>query len=138
MRQATEKRAQEDSEEAARAFAEGLVEAFGNAVNAVVLYGSVAAESAGEGSDVDVLVLTEADHPDRSDVIDLADSVDFSTGYESYVVPLVMSSGKLQGLYRQGFPVARAILSEGVSIYDDGTFKRIREASFAAGGRNAN
>jgi len=123
-------------ESAAREFSDRLVERFPKQVHSVVLYGSVARGTANDDSDIDVLVLRDDGLPGREQMVEISDSIDYNN-YETRLIVTGMSATKLQGLWRQRFPIAEAILAEGVALYDDGTFQRIRETPAGSGGRDA-
>lgn len=129
----TDTRMQTLYEHAAREFARRLTERFGSSVHSVVLYGSVARGAAGEDSDIDVLVLRGNGTPDRDEMIDISESIDFDNKYRTFLVATGMTVERLEELARGGFPIARAILTEGLALYDDGTFERIRKNSAGAG-----
>jgi predicted nucleotidyltransferase len=99
----------------------------GEAVHSVVLYGSVATRTAGEDSDIDVLVLSENGEAIRNELVDISETLDFENNYDTFVIATCFTPERLNELIRGEFPVARHILTEGVVLYDDGTFERIRK-----------
>ena len=113
-------------EETARRFAERVREAFPSSVHAVVLYGSVARGTAGPGSDIDVLVLTSDGSPGRNELVNISESLDFENKYRTFLIAMPFTPDKLEELERGQFPIADAIIREGLVLYDDGTFERIR------------
>ena len=117
----------------ANAFAEQAREQLGEAVHAVVLYGSVAQRTAEENSDIDVLVLTENGEAVRGELVDISESIDFDNNYDTFVIATCLTPERLRELARGEFPIARHILREGVVLYDDGTFERIRKDAVAVG-----
>jgi hypothetical protein len=119
-------------EDAAQKFAERIQESFGDAIHAVVLYGSVARKDAERNSDIDVMVLTDNGRPTRDDLVDISEAIDFENTYRTFVIATSFTPLRLRELARGGFPIASSILSEGVALYDDGTFERIRK-TIAAG-----
>jgi predicted nucleotidyltransferase len=137
MSTVTRSELQELYERAAREFSRRLLERFGKSVHAVVLYGSVARGAADEDSDIDVLVLSSDGAPDRDQMIEISESIDFENGYRTFLIATGMTPGKLTDLSRGGFPIAQAIFTEGVALYDDGTFERIRENSVGEGRQDA-
>jgi predicted nucleotidyltransferase len=116
-----------------REFAKRLTERYGGDVRSIVLYGSVARGQATEASDIDVLVLRNDTSPDRDQMIEISEAIDFENGYKTFVLATSMTALKLQELLRGEFPIARHVLAEGVVLYDDGTFEGIRREAPTAG-----
>ena len=117
----------------ANAFAERARQQLGEAVHAVVLYGSVARRTAEEDSDIDVLVLSENGEAVRDELVDISESLDFDNNYDTFVIATCLTPERLRELARGEFPIARHILGEGVVLYDDGTFERVRKGAVAVG-----
>jgi len=120
-------------EETAREFARRVRERFPREVHSIVLYGSVARGTATEDSDVDVLVLTSNARPARYELVEVSESLDFENNYHTFLITTAFAPERLEELVRGGFPIAEAILTEGVVLYDDGTFERIRKDAVGAG-----
>ena len=120
-------------EETARKFSEQLRDHFPADVHSVVLYGSVARKSAGKDSDIDVLVLTADGRPARDELVEISESLDFENGFRTFLIATAFTPERLKELARGDFPIADAILREGVVLYDDGTFERIRKDAAGAG-----
>ncbi len=120
-------------EETARRFAERLRDRFPADVHSVVLYGSVARKTAGEQSDIDVLVLTADGRPARDELVEISESLDFENGFRTFLIATAFTPERLTELSSGDFPIAEAILREGIVLYDDGTFERIRKDAAGAG-----
>jgi len=120
-------------EETARQFAKRLRERFPGSVHAVVLYGSVARKAAGKDSDIDVMVLTSNGRPARDELVEVSESLDFENNYHTFLIATPFTCHMLQQLASGGFPIAEAIFREGIVLYDDGTFERIRQNAVGAG-----
>jgi predicted nucleotidyltransferase len=120
----------------ANAFAGRARQQLGDAVHSVVLYGSVARDTAEEDSDIDVLVLSDNGEAVRHELVDISESLDFENNYDTFLVATCFTPERLRELARGEFPIARHILREGVVLYDDGTFERIRKDAVAVGGGN--
>jgi predicted nucleotidyltransferase len=119
---------------AAREFAARLWKRYPETVHSIVLYGSVARNTAGANSDIDVMVLTKNGRPTRDELVELSESVDFENRYDTFVVATRFTPDRLRDLATGGFPIAEAIFNEGRVLYDDGTFERLRhDASKARG-----
>jgi len=117
----------------ANAFAERARRQLGEAVHSVVLYGSVARKTAEQDSDIDVLVLSENGEAVRNELVDISESLDFENNYDTFVIATCFTPERLRELARGEFPIARHILGEGVVLFDDGTFERIRKDAVAVG-----
>ena len=76
----------------ANAFAERARQQLGEAVHAVVLYGSVARRTAEEDSDIDVLVLSENGEAVRAELVDISESLDFDNNYDTFVIADAVAS----------------------------------------------
>ena len=120
-------------EETARRFAQRVRDRFAAGVHSVILYGSVARKSAGEDSDIDVLVLTADGGLARDDLVHISESLDFENGFRTFLIATAFTPERLMELTSGDFPIAEAILREGVVLYDDGTFERIRKNAAGAG-----
>ncbi len=120
-------------EETARKLAERLRERFPGSVHAVVLYGSVARKTAGKDSDIDVLVLTSNGRPARDELVEVSESLDFENSYHTFLIATAFTPQRLQQLASGGFPIAETLFREGIVLYDDGTFERIRKNAVGAG-----
>ncbi len=108
-------------------FARRILQRYRDEIHSIVLYGSVARGAAGEDSDVDILVLRKNGHPDRDELIEVGDAIDFENKYRTFVSAKTMSAERLVELARGRFPIAGHVLEEGEILYDDGTFERIRQ-----------
>ncbi len=128
---------QELFERTARRFADELRDRFPDAIRAIVLYGSVARGRAHANSDIDVLVLRQNGRPSRDELAEISESIDFENGFKTFLIATALTRERLEALREGGFPIAEAILSEGMVLYDDGTFERIRANTSGVGGRDA-
>ncbi len=117
----------------ARKFSARAQAALGDELSSVVLYGSVARRTAGPNSDIDVLVLTRRDGRVRERLVEIAEGLDFENRYETFVIPASMTPEHLERLAAGGFPFGASVVREGVVLYDDGTFERIREGAVKVG-----
>ena len=59
----------------------------------------------------------------REKVSDIAYEIDF----ETFIMPIHFTRDEFEHRIKVGLPFISSILKEGVILYDDGTFKRIRE-----------
>ena|SRR3990172_10897367 len=120
-------------ERAAREFAKRVLEDFGDQIRSVILYGSVARRTAGENSDIDVLVLRSNGRPDRDEMIRISEAIDFENNFRTFLIATGMTPQRLEELSCGGFPIASAIFRESEVLYDDGTFERLREKALGEG-----
>ena len=101
--------------------------ALGDRIDSVVLYGSVARNETGPDSDIDVLVVS----PDSKSVSGILSKISAEHAYETRSAFLLsdvfLDRHDLIELQRVGSPFIRNILTDGVVLYDNGTFQRIRE-----------
>ena len=109
----------------AREFARRLLERFDGNVHSVILYGSVARGTSHKDSDIDLVVLRSDGRPDRDEMVEISEAIDFDNNFQTFIIATGMTPHRLAELARGGFPIASAILEEGVVLYDDGTFQRI-------------
>lgn len=117
----------------AQEFAGRVRQRFGDAVHSIVLYGSVAKKTASEDSDIDILVLTEDGESLRGELADISECLDFENNYVTFLIATCFTPERLRELARGGFPIGHHILTEGVVLYDDGTFERIRKNALTVG-----
>lgn len=116
---------------AAEEFAQRVVSALHGSVNTIVLFGSVARRRATRESDVDLLIVTPYKNRIRKMVADIEEDVDSRNDYDTFLISLYFTPEEVQLLARSGSPLIANILQEGVVLYDDGFFTRLREEVFA-------
>jgi predicted nucleotidyltransferase len=117
-------------EASARRFTAVLTERLGQALHAVVLYGSVARGEARGDSDVDLLVVT--DPPPVLNLIDeVAYDIDFAAQFTTFLTPIELSPGQMRDWLKRGDPFLERVLEEGKVLYDDGVIKDIRDRILA-------
>lgn len=115
---------------AARELTAQLVHELGDQLHAVVVYGSVARGQAGSESDIDLLVVVSPDPTLRARASRIRYQVDLK--YETLTTLLYRTPQQLSEALHTGSEFVRTILSEGVALYDDGTFRRLRAQALAA------
>lgn len=104
----------------------------GDRIHLIILYGSVARGEATKDSDIDVLVVSR-DKEVEEKISDVGYEVDFENNFETFITPIYLTTDELEHRVKVGSPFILEILKEGVILYDDGTFKRIREKMFRTG-----
>jgi len=92
----------------------------------IVVYGSVAKGEAREDGDIDVPVVG-MDKEIRSKVSEIGYDVDYENGFETFITLIYFTSQDLEYRGMVGSPFIHEVLRGGVAVYDDGTFKRIRQ-----------
>lgn len=107
-----------------------LVHELGDQLCAVVIYGSVARGEADSQSDIDLLLIGPAEPPFRDRVSYLRYQVDLH--YETLTTLLHRTPQQVSEALQAGSDFIRAILAEGVALYDDGTFRELRDHALRA------
>ncbi|MBI4499211.1 MAG: nucleotidyltransferase domain-containing protein [Chloroflexi bacterium] len=116
----------------AKAFAERVLGELDGAIQAVVLYGSVARGEATPESDVDLFIVTPQPQGIWSAVGDIAHNISAQHGYRPSLVPYAVDVRHIEDLVRLGSPYLRDVLNEGRILYDDGTFAKLRQEILSA------
>ena len=119
--------------EAADEFARRVAAELGDAVDSVVLYGSVARGDARAESDIDLLVIAPERGAVKETVFGIADELTAQSGYANLIEEFCYGRDHFQEMRRIGSPFILNVLSEGVALYDNGTFKAARERLLANG-----
>lgn len=112
-------------------FRDRVVKELGNRINAIILYGSVARGEAGEESDIDVLIVGR-DKEVRSKVSEISYEIDYENSFETFITPVYYTKEEIEHRIRVRSPFILEVLKDGVVLYDDGTFKGIREKVLGA------
>lgn len=95
-------------------FAEDVVDALGDRVSEVKLFGSYARGDELFGSDIDVLiVLEDRKEGDQAEILDIAS--DYFWSHDVFFSPKVISSDELEGY--SGFSFFQEIEDEGVTVF---------------------
>ena len=111
-----------------------LLAAFPDDIQAIVLYGSVARGDANEHSDIDLLVITPADHETQN----LIDGIAYDVSWEWDNIALV----QLMMMPEDGFETEAItyrsyfgsdIMEQGVVLHDDGAYQRICDEANGVG-----
>ena len=111
--------------DAANAFALEVRAEFGDRVDSIVLYGSVARGDIHQDSDVDILVIGQdlADHRKRVEKIADAQSVMDDDDF-IWLQAMTYDRDRFLRLYRIHSPYAENIVEDGVVLYDTGLFTK--------------
>jgi len=102
-----------------------LVKEFGDKIDSIVLYGSVAKNTASEESDIDVLVVARDDEIGLYDKISkIRTQVDLENNTLTTLV--YVTCKELEHYAKLGSPFMKSVSEEGMILYDRGVFKRLR------------
>jgi hypothetical protein len=112
-------------------FRDRVVKELGNRINLIVVYGSVARGEAGKDSDVDVLIVG-MDKEVRSKVSEISYEIDYENSFETLITPVYYTKEEIEHRIKVGSPYIYEVFKDGVVLYDDGTFKRIRKKVLGA------
>ncbi|MDO8670262.1 MAG: nucleotidyltransferase domain-containing protein [Dehalococcoidia bacterium] len=121
---------------AAESFATGLISKFGDAIHAIVLFGSVARKQARIDSDIDVLVVGISREV-QDCVIDFAYDTMEAARFDVFISVVYFSRDKFFELANGGNPLISTLVEQGRVLYDDGTFARLHGTAVAASRRGA-
>ncbi len=112
-------------------FRDRVVKELGNLINAIIVYGSVERGEAREESDIDVLIVGR-NKEIRSKVSEISYEVDYENSFETFITPVYYTKEEIEHRIKVGSPFIYEVLKDGVALYDDGTFKGIREKVLGA------
>lgn len=124
-------------QKAAREFAQRVVSELNGAIEAVVLYGSVARGTASSRSDVDLLIVSPEKDPIRNKVAEIEVDIDAKNNYQTFLTSAYFTPQELRSLAISGSPYVLDVLNEGVILYDDGFFTGLRQQVLGAGRQDA-
>ncbi len=102
-----------------------LLAEFGSEVHSIVLFGSVARGEATADSDIDVLIVTDASWETERRMHKVATDTDLDHQVFTQLVCFTPSGFESEVRMRSWF--SSDILTEGIVLYDDGTYRRIRQ-----------
>ncbi len=107
------------------ALKEQLLAEFADEVHSIVLFGSVARGEANADSDVDVLIISDASRENKRRMHDISTHIDLET--EVFTQLMFFSNRRLERAARMRSWFFTDVMNEGVILYDDGTYRRVRQ-----------
>ena len=112
-------------------FRDRVLKDLGDRINAIVVYGSVARGEYRDDSDIDVLIVG-SDKEIKSKVSEIIYEIDYENNFETFITPVYYTREEIEHRVKVGSPFIYEVLKDGVVLYDDGTFKGIREKMLGA------
>jgi len=107
-----------------------LVSELGDRIDSIILYGSVARNEAREESDIDILVITkDRDIKIYDKISKIRTDIDLDNNTLTSLVSL--SRRELERYIKLGSPFIESVIEEGVILYDNGNFEKIRKSIVA-------
>ncbi|MBI2305522.1 MAG: nucleotidyltransferase domain-containing protein [Chloroflexi bacterium] len=110
----------------AEKFAQRLVEKVDGAIEAVILYGSVAKKRARRDSDIDLLVISQ-DPGLREHIFDISYDLDEEHNFDVFVSTFTVTPQQLSRGLSRGSPLMWRVMEEGIALYDQGTFQGLHQ-----------
>lgn len=102
-----------------------LVKELGDKVESIILYGSVAKNTANEESDIDILIVTrEYDRSLYDKISKIRTRIDIENNTLTALVHV--TTEELERYTKLDSPFMKSIAEEGVILYDRGIFKKLR------------
>jgi len=107
-----------------------LVSELGDRIDSIILYGSVARNEAREESDIDILVITKDKDIKIYDKISKI-RTDIDLDNNTLTSLLSLSRRELERYIKLGSPFIESVIEEGVILYDNGNFEKLRKSIIA-------
>lgn len=117
----------------AKEFAARVQREMGQAVDSIVLYGSVARGEAGSNSDIDILLIADS-RSAYERASDIREQVMYEHNYDALITLLHYTREELNRVTNLGSPFIENVLDEGVVLHDNGTFAGVRKKLLAVRG----
>jgi len=112
---------------AAAEFARRVTSALGDRVDALVLFGSVARGEATRSSDIDIVVISPNPAATRETISWIRSDLTYEHRFTFFISLIHWSRREFDMLSHLCSPFLEEVVTEGVILYDNGTFSRVRE-----------
>jgi uncharacterized protein len=109
---------------------ESLITELGKSLSSIILYGSIARGDFSKESDIDLLLILKNKYVNEK-AYEAGYNVDVKNNTVTSL--LVYSSDEISKLLALGSPFIKNVVAEGKTIYDDGTWDRLRNSPVGAG-----
>ncbi|MFQ6052589.1 MAG: nucleotidyltransferase domain-containing protein [Candidatus Hydrothermarchaeota archaeon] len=111
-------------------FSSRVLRELGDKVDSIIVYGSVARKNATKESDIDILIISDEKSKIEDRVSDIRAEIDLE--YDTLITLIYLTPKELEHRIRVGSPFIEDVLTQGVVLYDNGTFKRFHEKMLRA------
>ncbi len=101
-----------------------MLDALGEKVYSIIVYGSVARGTAKKNSDIDILVIGK-DKKDWETVSKIAYGIDFENEFRTFITTLFLTEDEFKRRLKAGDPFLHNVLKEGIVLYDFGLYKKL-------------
>lgn len=106
-------------------FVQRAVAALGSSIDSIVVYGSVARGEAGDYSDIDILILSEKGSRIADEILKLNYELDLEN--DTVSLHVYYTPEHFERLISIGSPFAENVINQGMVLYDNGAFRKLRE-----------
>lgn len=117
---------------AAEEFTRRVRATLGDWVDAIILYGSVARGEATADSDIDVLIVAAGNRGLQETISEIRSQLAKDNNYAFSLSLQYLTLEELADRLRRGSPFLDNLLTEGLPLYDSGSYARIRSQATAA------
>ena len=105
-------------------FRKSVLDALGEKVYSIIVYGSVARGTAKKDSDIDILVIGK-DKKDWETVSKIAYGIDFENEFRTFITTLFLTEDEFKRRLKAGDPFLYNVLKEGIVLYNFGLYKKL-------------
>ena len=119
-------------QQAAAEFARRVTAALDDGLDSIILYGSVARGEARRDSDIDILVVSPDPGSILGKVSEICSDFTFEHNYTFFISIIHFNHDELDWHTRVRSPFIHNVFEDGVILYDNGTFSRVRDEATAA------